>query len=315
MLKIIFMGTPIFAVPSLDALHKSEHEILACVTAPDRPAGRGRKLQSSEVKNYCIEHNIKVLQPTNLKDPDFIDDLKALQADVIIVVAFRMLPEAVWSIPPKGTINLHASLLPDYRGAAPINRAIMNGETVSGLSTFFINDKIDTGDILLQEEMPIEIDDTFETLRNKMMAKGADLLLKTLQNLDAANSIRRKQNTDSNKTAPKLNRENTEINWKKSSAEIYNHIRGLSPYPAAWTRMVLKGETIMIKIQIAEISENTINGECGSYRSTEEGLLEVICGTGSIKILRAQIQGKKPMNMDEILRGYKEDFLRGRFIY
>lgn len=315
-MKIVFMGTPAFAVPSLDALHKSKHEVVACVTSPDRPAGRGQKLRSSDVKNYCIEHNIMVLQPEKLRDDDFINKLKSLQADIFVVVAFRMLPEIIWKMPPKGTINLHASLLPQYRGAAPINWAIINGETLTGLSTFFINEKIDTGDILLQKEIAIENHDNVGTLHDKMMLAGGALLLETINNLDQIKPI--SQNLHNNvelKYAPKLNRKNTSIDWSKPNTQVHNLIRGLSPFPGAWTEIMINGKRIQIKIFESEITDYSTGDISGTFVQINKKELLVNCGLNSIKIKKAQIQGKKVMNMDEILRGYKDIFQRGVFIY
>lgn len=315
MLKIVFMGTPGFAVPSLDILHHSHHEVVGCVTAPDRPAGRGRKLKSSEVKDYCLQNNIKILQPVKLRDEEFINELKSFNADIFIIVAFRMLPKIIWSIPKKGSINLHASLLPEYRGAAPINWAIINGEQKSGLTTFYLNEKIDTGNILLQEEIEIYPNDNFGTLHNKMMILGSSLLLKTIDNID--NIEIRSQNLidDKHNNAPKLNRENTKINWYKSNIEIHNHIRGLNPFPGAWTKMKLNTNEIIFKILETELVDVYEIFEAGSFKKINPKELYVYCGKGGIKIVKAQLQGKKVMNMNEILRGYDDQFSTGKFIF
>ncbi|PLW94108.1 MAG: methionyl-tRNA formyltransferase [Marinilabiliales bacterium] len=313
-MKIVYMGTPAFAVPPLDVLHKSDHSVLACVTAPDRPAGRGRKLRSSDVKNYCLEHNIKILQPERLQNEAFINELKSLEADVFIVVAFRMLPEIIWRIPPKGTINLHASLLPEYRGAAPINWAIINGETRSGLTTFYINDKIDTGDILLQQEIIIDHDDNFGSLHDKMMFAGGDLLIRTIDNLDTIEGRTQDLSKGVSKPAPKLSRENTVIDWNNTAVEVHNHIKGLNPFPGAWTELRINGEPVQLKIFESEIADQNTESMPGAFRQINKNEVIVSCGSGSIKILKAQIQGKKAMTMAEILRGYGDSFSAGEFI-
>ena len=238
-LRIIFMGTPQFAVPSLHKLYEAGYDIGGVVTAPDKPAGRGMQLTESAVKKYAIGKNIKILQPEKLKDPAFIAELKSLNADVQVVVAFRMLPEIVWDMPPMGTINLHGSLLPQYRGAAPINWAIINGEKETGVATFMLQHEIDTGNILLQEKININDDETAGTLHDTMMDAGAELLLKTIKELEKGNLKEVEQpyisNMDILHHAPKIFTETCEINWNKSVDEIYNLIRGLSPYPAAFT--------------------------------------------------------------------------------
>jgi len=244
------MGTPEFAVPSLSKLYDAGYDIAAVVTAPDKPAGRGMQLSESAVKKYALEKNLKILQPERLKDPHFIEELKSLKADVQIVVAFRMLPEIVWNMPPLGTINLHASLLPQYRGAAPINWAIINGEKQTGLTTFKLQHEIDTGNVLLQEKIDILDNETAGSLHDKMMEAGGELLLKTLRKLEEGkieevfqNEIKI-GNENSLKQAPKIFTETCEINWNKSTGEIYNLIRGLSPYPAAFT--FLEGKKLKI---------------------------------------------------------------------
>lgn len=234
-MKLVFMGTPGFAVPSLQKLSK-HHEVVAVITAPDRPAGRGKKLSESDVKKAAIDLGIPVLQPVNLKDQAFVDQLAQLKADLFVVVAFRMLPEQVWQLPSKGTINLHASLLPQYRGAAPINRAIMAGETKTGLTTFFIEKNIDTGMILDQTTLDINPDENAGSLHDRMMVKGADLLLHTVNEIAKENINPKPQMESSDlKPAPKIFREDCKINWNLPEEDIFNHIRGLSPYPGAWT--------------------------------------------------------------------------------
>ncbi len=311
------MGTPSFAVPTLELLYNSELNIVACVTAPDKPAGRGRKIRISDVKAFCVKNQIPILQAENLKSEDFINHLKKLKIDIIVVVAFRMLPKAVWDIPKKGCINLHASLLPNYRGAAPINWAIINGESKSGISTFYINEQIDTGDILMQEEILIDKLDNFETLHDKMKDIGASLILKTIQNIDNIKAIKQLTNNKNIKAAPKLNRQNTQINWSANSTDIVNLIRGLNPYPAAWTKMKKKnGEEINLKIfEASDYNEKTILNNYGSFKSEEKTKLLVQCGKGVILIHKAQISGKKAMTIEEILRGYSSDFEEGLFIF
>lgn len=311
------MGTPSFAVPTLELLYNSELNIVACVTAPDRPAGRGRKIRISDVKAFCIKKQIPVLQPENLKSEDFINDLKQLKIDIIVVVAFRMLPKLVWDIPKKGCMNLHASLLPNYRGAAPINWAIINGESKSGISTFFINEQIDTGDILMQEEIIIDKLDNFETLHDKMKYLGASLVLKTIQNIDNIKAIKQIISSQDIRTAPKLNRENTQIDWSANSKDIVNLIRGLNPYPAAWTQMKKKnGEETNLKIfEASEYNETSFSNNFGTFKSKEKTKLLVQCGKGVILIHKAQISGKKAMRIEEILRGYASDFEEGKFIF
>ena len=243
------MGTPDFAVGILNKLVQNSYEIVGVITAPDKPAGRGRKLQESAVKKYAVEHNIKVLQPTNLKNEAFLEELKSLKPNLQIIVAFRMLPKVVWEIPEHGTFNLHASLLPDYRGAAPINWAIINGETKTGVTTFYIDDKIDTGEILLQSETKIAHDETAGTLHDKLMVLGADLVIDTVKLIESGKVITKKQpNTPIEKVAYKIHKETCEINWDKPIETIYNQIRGLSPYPAAWTILFNNEEELFLKI-------------------------------------------------------------------
>lgn len=305
-MKIVFMGTPEFAVPSLKLLAKT-HEVVGVITAPDKPAGRGKKILKSAVKVAAEELGLHILQPTNLKDPIFLKELAALEGELFVVLAFRMLPEQVWAMPPKGTINLHASLLPDYRGAAPINRAIMNGETKSGLSTFFIEKEIDTGLILEQVELAIGPNENAGSLHDRMMDKGAKLLLSTVNNIGAETIDPFPQNDTGNlKTAPKIFREDCQIDWNLSAAAIHNHIRGLSPYPAAWT--IVSGVDYpeqSYKILKGKIGEFKIAGQNGSLLLTEELRLFAKCGNGAIEILELQAPGKKKMKTSDFLRGFR----------
>lgn len=308
-MRIIFMGTPDFAVASLDALIKAGKNIVAVVTGPDKPAGRGQKLQESAVKKYATEHELPVLQPVRLKDPVFLEDLKALNADLQVVVAFRMLPEIVWNMPPKGTINLHASLLPDYRGAAPINWAIINGERESGVTTFLLQHEIDTGNILFADKVAIEDTDTAGDLHDKLMSVGATLLVKTVDALASGNYLETPQrallDTDgieqAPKHAPKIFKEDCLIDWSRPRAEVFNLIRGLSPYPAAYTQF--QGKTLKIfKTEIAEASTSLASG---AYDSDGKTYLHFACADGILSITELQIEGKKKMHIAEFLRGYR----------
>ena len=302
-LRIVFMGTPDFAVATLKALVSQGYNVVGVVTAPDRPAGRGRKLQESAVKKYAVEQHLQILQPTNLKDTGFLEELKSLEANLHIVVAFRMLPKLVWSMPKHGTFNLHASLLPNYRGAAPINWALINGETETGVSTFFIDDKIDTGEIILQEKTDIAENDTAGTLHDKLMLLGADLVLKTVAQIENGSVHKKKQNQITElKTAHKIHKETCQINWKKSLDEIFNHIRGLSPYPAAWTTLVNGDENVFLKIYGAtKIMENhTLR--IGSIISDKKEL-KIAVKNGFIIPTEIQLPGKRKMKTSEVLNG------------
>jgi len=301
-LRILFMGTPEFAVASLDALLKAKYNIVGVITAPDRPAGRGRKLRQSAVKEYALQNNLQILQPTNLKDPYFLEKLKELKVDLQIVVAFRMLPKQVWAMPRLGTFNLHASLLPDYRGAAPINWAIINGEEKSGVTTFFINEKIDTGAIILQEE--VEIPDIFNAgdLHDELMETGSKLLTKTVDWIESNNHQIKEQELTEEKPAPKLNKENCKINWNASIDEIYNHIRGLSPYPAAWTTFINNEKSLEVKIYKTEMIKETHAYISGSIISTKK-YLKVAVKNGFINILELKLAGKRKMDIVSLLNG------------
>jgi methionyl-tRNA formyltransferase len=302
-IRIIFMGTPEFAVPSLEILVKEDWKVVAVVTAPDKPQGRGQKLISSPVKETAIKHNIAVLQPTNLKSPEFIEELTSYQADLQVVVAFRMLPEVVWNMPPKGTFNLHASLLPNYRGAAPLNWAIINGETETGLTTFFLKHEIDTGSIIFQEKEPIHPDDNIGSLYNRLMEKGAKLVLKTVEAI-AENNVRTfpQDETLAIHHAPKIYKETCEIDWKKPAEDVHNLIRGLSPYPGAWT--IIDDKTC--KIYKSEVSEQNLkNKKHGKYHSDGKKELIFQTGHGSLRILELQMEGKKKLEIGDFLRGYK----------
>jgi methionyl-tRNA formyltransferase len=309
-IRIIFKGTPEFAVASLDALVKAKYNIVGVITAPDKPAGRGMKLQESPVKRYAIRHHLKVLQPEKLKNPDFLAELKSLQADLQIVVAFRMLPEVVWNMPPLGTINVHASLLPQYRGAAPINWVIINGEKETGITTFKLKQEIDTGNILLQEKIEIGDNETAGELHDRLKELGAKVLLKTVEGL-AAGSLQElsqenlQPQTDLTgsplKTAPKIFTRDCNINWNKSADEIYNLIRGLSPYPGAFTELGDK----MIKIFRCEKELLLPTTKTGKWESDGKSYLKFACKDGYIHLKDVQLEGKKRMLIEDFLRGYR----------
>ena len=306
-LRIVFMGTPEFAVPSLDKLLQAGYNIAGVVTAPDKPAGRGMNIQQSAIKKYAVEKGLKILQPEKLKSEDFLKELKELHADLQIVVAFRMLPEVVWDMPPMGTINLHASLLPQYRGAAPINRAIINGEKETGATTFKLQHQIDTGDILLQQKINIGEDETAGELHDRMKEIGADLLLRTVKGL-TENTLKESPQLWSDrdgqtmlKHAPKLSTETSKINWNKNADEVHNLIRGLSPYPAAFT--ILNGKTLKIYKAKKEITQPAITP--GEKKTDKKTFLKFACNNGYISITELQLEGKKRMSVEEFLRGYR----------
>lgn len=302
-MKIVFMGTPDFAVASLDALLQAGKNIVAVITAPDKPAGRGQKLQSPAVKTFAMAHNIPVLQPTKLKDPDFLAALKAFEAELQVVVAFRMLPEVVWNMPAKGTINLHGSLLPQYRGAAPINHAIINGETESGVSTFFLTHDIDTGNILFSKSVAIQATDTAGDLHDKLMNVGADLLVETVKAIETGKytAIPQPLNDQSLKLAPKIFKEDCEINWNQPTQKVNDFIRGLSPYPTAYSSLHDKA----VKIFKATPEITAVKEAPGTLISDEKTYLKFACQDGYILIEDLQLQGKKRMNTADFLRGYR----------
>ncbi len=300
-LRIIYMGTPEFAVPGLDALVNSGCHVVAVITAPDKPAGRGLKLQMSPVKEAALKHDIPVLQPEKLKATDFLETLKSYNADLQIVVAFRMLPEVVWNMPRLGTFNLHASLLPQYRGAAPINWAIINGEKETGVTTFFLKHEIDTGDIIIQEKETILPSDNVGTLYEKLMNKGAAVIVKTVQLIQSGNyTTTSQQFSEELKLAPKIFKETCEIDWNKSAVEIQNFVRGLSPYPAAWA--VLLG--VKFKIFEAEILP-TKSLAMGTVTTDHKTCFHIQTATETIAITALQAEGKKRMTTEEFLRGNK----------
>ena len=296
------MGTPDFAVESIKALLHAGHNVVGVVTAPDKPAGRGQKLSKSAVKQYAQEQGLPILQPLKLKDPEFIAQLSALKPDLQVVVAFRMLPEMVWNLPPQGTVNVHGSLLPKYRGAAPINWAILHGDKETGVSTFKLQHEIDTGDILLQEKMPIGPNETAGELHDRMKVVGAQLLVKTLQEL--ANGTLKaspQQLIADTKHAPKLFKADCEINWNNTAEQIHNQIRGLSPYPTAYT--VLGDKTL--KIFSAEIEQGKPEIHPGTFSTDHKNYLKFAATNGYLLLKEVQLEGKKKMGIDEFLRGVR----------
>lgn len=302
-MRIVFMGTPDFAVASLRALVEKNLNIVGVITAPDKPAGRGRKIRTSSVKQYALEQGLPLLQPTNLKDPSFLDELESLKPDLQIVVAFRMLPEAVWKMPRLGTFNLHASLLPEYRGAAPINWAIINGETRTGVTTFFINEEIDTGAIIRQKEVEISRNETAGDLHDKLMVLGSLLVIETVELIAKGSVVPLEQKNARFKPAPKLNKENCRIDWTQPLESVYNQIRGLSPYPAAWTLLSTdKGET-ECKILEASMLQEEHNLEPGTIAASRKEI-RVAVEKGYIKVERLQLSGKRKMDAISFLNGF-----------
>lgn len=297
-LRIVFMGTPEFAVASLAALVEKGFNIVGVITAPDKPKGRGRQMMTSAVKDYAVEQDLTILQPANLKAEAFIDELKDLKADLQIVVAFRMLPEVVWNMPSMGTFNLHGSLLPQYRGAAPINWAIINGEKETGVTTFFLQHEIDTGHIILQEKEPINATDNVGSLYERLMHLGARTIVKTVE-LIQQGKVETIIQSDSNslKSAPKLFKETCEINWNQTIDQVNDFIRGLSPYPAAWS--ILNNNKF--KIFKTEVDNTSIG--VGKIDSDNKTYIKVGCSNGSLSIKELQLQGKKRMNVEDFLRG------------
>ncbi len=300
-LRIIFMGTPEFAVPSLEILVENKYCVVAVITAPDKPQGRGQKIVGSPVKECALKHNIPVLQPANLKSPEFLNELKAFNANLQIVVAFRMLPEAVWAMPSIGTFNLHASLLPQYRGAAPINWAIINGEKETGATTFFLKHEIDTGSIIYQEKEFIHESDTAGALYDRLMVKGAQLVLKTVRAIESGDypSLPQEESLTV-KHAPKIFKETCEINWNQPADTIRNFVRGLSPYPAAW---VVLGEKNYKIFEVSVADTVSIDGNPGSIQTDNKNYLYIKTSDGCISIEELQPEGKRKMNIKEFFRG------------
>lgn len=306
------MGTPDFAVASLKALVESGCNVVGVITAPDKPAGRGNQLTKSAVKKYALEYNLKILQPEKLKNPEFLSELKSLKADLQVVVAFRMLPEVVWNMPPMGTFNLHGSLLPQYRGAAPLNWAVINGETKTGVTTFLLDHEIDTGKILFKRETPIDENETVGDVHDRLMEIGAKLVVETVDAI-AEGNIQPIPQTEliegsAIKHAPKIFKEDCKIDWNKDSESIRNLIRGLSPYPAAWTTLVHKktGDEIQTKLYFAQKVVSEKNEEPGTIEIDGKKYLNVACQISWLQITDLQIAGKKRMKTDEFLRGFQQ---------
>ena len=302
-LRIVFMGTPEFAVGILDTIIKNNYDVVGVITAADKPAGRGQKLKYSAIKEYALANNLNLLQPTNLKEESFLAELKSLNANLQVVVAFRMLPEVVWKMPTLGTFNLHASLLPNYRGAAPINWAIINGETKTGVTTFFIDDKIDTGAMILSKETPISSTENAGELHDRLMTIGSEAVVETLALIAKGNVVTTIQ-TDSSeiKTAYKLNKDNCKIDFSKSGKEIYNLIRGLSPYPSAWCFFKDGTEEWNVKIYEAKLIDESHNYEVGSIITTKKEM-KIAVKDGFIELMSLQFPGKKAMKTSELLNG------------
>lgn len=310
-LRIVYMGTPDFAVGPLNAILKAGYDIAAIITVPDKPAGRGQKLQHSAVKKYAIEHNLPVIQPNKLKDSAFLKQLSDLKANLFIVVAFRMLPEQVWNMPEYGTLNLHASLLPQYRGAAPINHAIINGETITGVTTFFIEREIDTGKIILADEVPIDRDDNAGTLHDKLMIAGSAVILKTIKLIEDDKVISKDQADFVHKdiilkTAPKIFKEDGCIDWSKEATSIYNFIRGLSPYPGAYTYISSpQQEFKLLKLFNCDFEPFMDNiHQSGDIVTDNKTYFKIACKDGLINIFELQYEGKKRMSSSEFMRGF-----------
>lgn len=300
-LRIVFMGTPEFAVPTLEILMENHCPVVAVITAPDKPQGRGQKLVPSPVKQCALKYNLPILQPANLKSPAFLEELKSYNANLQIVVAFRMLPEAVWNMPALGTFNLHASLLPQYRGAAPINWAIINGEKETGVTTFFLKHEIDTGGIIFQEKEPISDDDTVGTLYERLMHKGAQLVLKTVRAIEAGNYPNTpQQELPETKHAPKIFKDTCRIDWQKNGEEINNFVRGLHPYPAAWTEIAGKQFKVF---RVGTVPHGDLNRNPGEWVTDQKAFLHVRNANGYTSIDELQPEGKKRMTIQDFFRG------------
>lgn len=302
-ISIVFMGTPDFSVTILKKLVEANYKIVGVITAPDKPAGRGRKINQSAVKEYALSQELKVLQPNNLKNKEFQKELANLNANLQVVVAFRMLPKAVWEMPIYGTFNLHASLLPDYRGAAPIHWAIINGEEKTGVTTFFIDDKIDTGEIILQKEIEIKKEETVGTLHDKLMYLGADLVKETIELVKSKKTTTYKQPKLEEKSAPKLNPDNCKIDWTDSLENIYNKIRGLNPFPAAWTGLFNNNEEVTAKIYAVKKELMSHQLDIGKIITSKKEL-KVAVKNGYIIIEEIKIAGKKKMDSKSLLNGF-----------
>ncbi len=307
--RIIFMGTPGFAVATLEKLIEEGKNIVAVITSPDKPAGRGRKLKQSAVKEFALLHNIPVLQPVNLKDKSFLKELKSYDATLQIVVAFRMLPRAVWEMPSHGTFNLHASLLPNYRGAAPINWAIINQEKTSGVTTFFIDEKIDTGAIILQKEIPVSKNETAGSLHDKLMTLGSDLVLETVQLIEENKAIPKPQcNSHKTNPAPKLTPDNTKIDWNQPTEKIHAFVRGLSPFPGAWSTLVNKEDSLKAILYSGSVIEEKHTLKPGTIK-TSKTQLKIATADGFFNCIEIKLAGKRKMKAKDLLNGYNIDAL------
>ncbi len=307
-LKVVFMGTPEFAVATLDAILAAGHDVVCVVTTPDKPAGRGQQMHFSDVKNYALKHNLPLLQPEKLKDDLLVEDLRDYQADVFVVVAFRMLPKCIYQIPPMGTFNVHASLLPQYRGAAPIQRAIMNGETMTGVTTFLLDEHTDTGAILNQTEVPITHDDNAETLHDKLMVEGAAIAVKTLDQMASGTTTPIAQTaSDSLKSAPKIFKDDMHIKWDNDAEVIYNHVRALSPYPAAFSflKQLSDNKQKVLKFFEIEVSEHKSQTKPGTINVILPKMMTISTQNFDIFVKTLQIEGKKRMSVEEFLKGFR----------
>ena len=309
-LRIVFLGTPDFAVESLNRIYSEGYDIAAVVTMPDKPAGRGHKMFQSPVKQWAIEHGIKIMQPIRLKDPDFVEELRSLNANLFVVIAFRMLPEVVWQMPELGTFNLHASLLPRYRGAAPINHAVMNGDRTTGVTTFFLKHEIDTGDIIAQRSIDIGEDEDAGSVHDRLMLLGAELTIETLNSIVDGTLQTIKQEDlltagEEPTPAPKIFRETCEIDWDRSATEIHNHVRGLAPYPAAWTRLKIPGQSQQTEFKVLKAKPATLRLPIAVGEACiESNRLYVGCGNNSsLEIMQLKPEGKRSMTTADFLRG------------
>ncbi len=310
MIRIVYFGTPEFAASQLEAILTAGYEVAAVVTMPDKPAGRGKKIQFSDVKKTALEHQLPLLQPEKLKDPAFLQELEAFHADLFVVVAFRMLPAVVWKMPPMGTFNLHASLLPQYRGAAPINHAIINGETETGLTTFFLNEEIDKGEVIMREKVAIRPDETAGELHDELMLLGNRLVVETIRKIERHDIQPITQEElaagATLKEAPKIFKDFCFIRWNRCCADIYNHIRGLSPYPAAHTTLKSdQGETLELKVYASEIDKTRPTVSPGTVVTDAKTFMKVAANDGFILLTIIQQAGKKAMKIDEFLRGIR----------
>lgn len=309
-LRIVFFGTPEFAVESLDSIVKAGHEVAAVVTATDKPAGRGHGMLQSDVKKYAVTHGLPLMQPAKLKDPEFLESLSDIGADLFVVIAFRMLPEAVWNMPPMGTVNVHAALLPDYRGAAPINWAIINGEKLTGVTTFLLKHDIDTGDIIMSREAKIEDDETVGSLYDRLMHLGAELIVDTLDAMSEGRINPTPQKEGNYHDAPKITKETCRIDWSKDDVDIHNLVRGLSPYPAAWTTIMLEGGETTAKILSTKLTNITSDEASGTVIRERKRLLTATGNGRCIEITELQPAGKKRMEASAFLAGYNPVLLK-----